>query len=72
MNLGATTMGGFTAGGLQMGGTHSLGTTTLGGFTPSGLQLGGTHSLVDWGSMAGYAEKGVTVGAKTWCAVHGC
>ena len=37
-----------------------------------GLQLGSAHNLFDWEKAAGYAEKGITVGAKTWCEVHGC
>ena len=55
----------YDAGALNLG-------TTIGGFTGTGLQLGSTHNLVDWGKVAGYAEKGITVGAKTWCEVHGC
>merc|ERR1712166_263828 len=47
--------------GLQMGNTSNL-----------GLQMGSTSNLFDWKKAAGKAEKYATIGAKTYCAVHGC
>ena len=67
---GGLSMGGFTDLGLQMG--HTLNNVDMGGFTDLGLQMGHTQNLFDWKKAAGYAEKGITVGAKTWCSVHGC
>merc|ERR1712166_504622 len=80
-NLGEVQMGGFTNGGLQMGTTSNLGlqmgnTSNLGlqmGNTSNlGLQMGSTSNLFDWKKAAGKAEKYATIGAKTYCAVHGC
>ena len=67
---GGLSMGGFTDLGLQMG--RTLNNLEMGGFTDLGLQMGHTQNLFDWKKAAGYAEKGITVGAKTWCQVHGC